>query len=180
MLSCNQLISSQHHYGVTGACLSTPNQRVASIRLRGKSATVLEGRIRTNMQALREAAELSRPQLGARCSPPTSGQQIERIEKGQRRLTIEWVERIAKALRVEPEMLVGGGADFTLATPVANEAAEAILTVATGSRPDPVTIEIAALLLKALLETFVRHPEARSDPGAARPIVDFLSRQFAR
>jgi hypothetical protein len=142
---------------------------------------MLEGRIRGNKQALREAADLSRPQLGALCEPPTSGQQIERIEKGQRRLTIEWIERIARALRVEPEMLVGGGAaEFSLAQPVAEEAASAIVMIATGSRPDQATTQIVALLLKALLETFVRHPEARGDLGAARPIVDFLSRQFSR
>lgn len=142
---------------------------------------MLEERIRGNMLALREAADLSRPQLAALCVPKTSGQQIERIEKGQRRLTIEWIERIAKALRVEPEMLVGGGvAEFTLSQPVAEEAASAIVTVATGNRPDPATVQVVAVLLKALLETFVRHPEARGDLGAARPIVDFLTRQFSR
>jgi hypothetical protein len=142
---------------------------------------MLEGRIRANMMALREAADLSRPQLGALCVPKTSGQQIERIEKGQRRLTIEWIERIAKALRLDPEMLVGGGPhEFTLARPVAEEAAGAMLRVATGNQPDPVEKEIGSLFLQALLETFVRYPEARGDLAAARPIVDFLSRQFSR
>jgi len=142
---------------------------------------MLEGRIRANIQALRVAGDLSRPQLGAMCVPKTSGQQIERIEKGQRRLTIEWVERIAKALRVEPEMLVaGGGGEFSLAEPVAEEAASAILTVATGSRPDQATTLVTAALLKALLETFVRYPEARGDLGAARPVIDFLTRQSFR
>jgi transcriptional regulator with XRE-family HTH domain len=142
---------------------------------------MLEGRIRANIQALRAAADLSRPQLGALCDPKTSGQQIERIEKGQRRLTIEWIERIAKALRVEPEMLVGNEIhEFTVARPVAEEAAGAMIRVATGTQPDQVGTEIGALFLQALLETFVRYPEARGDPGAARPIVDFLTRQFSR
>lgn len=181
MLSYSQLVSSQHHYGVIIAGLSTPNQRIALTEQVRTPSPMLEGRIRANMVALREAADLSRPQLGALCEPKTSGQQIERIEKGQRRLTIEWIERIAKALRVDPEMLVGGGdPEFSLAQPVAEEAAVAIVTVATGSRPDQTTTQIVALLLKALLETFVRHPEARGDLGAARPIVDFLARQFSR
>jgi transcriptional regulator with XRE-family HTH domain len=142
---------------------------------------MLEGRIRENMRALREANDLSRPQLGAMCDPPTSGQQIERIEKGQRRLTIEWIERIAKALRVEPEMLVGNPVhEFTLARPVAELAAAAMVKTATGTQPDQVGTEIGSLFLQALLETFVRYPEARGDPGAARPIVDFLTRQFSR
>lgn len=140
---------------------------------------MLEGRIRENIQALRVAADLSRPQLAAMCVPPTSGQQIERIEKGQRRLTIEWIERISVALRVEPEMLCSGTPEFSLAEPVAEEAAAAIVTVATGTRPDQATTQVVALLLTALLETFVRHPEARGDLAAARPIVDFLTRQFS-
>jgi hypothetical protein len=52
--------------------------------------------------------------------------------------------------------------------------------VAMGSPPDEATQEQIALLLQALIETFVRHPEARGDLGAARPVVDFLARQFAR
>ncbi len=132
------------------------------------------------MRALRAAANLSRPQLAALCVPPTSPQQIEKIEKGERRLTVEWVERIAKALRVDPELLVTDRPEFSLAKPVADEVAGAIGLVATGSHPDEVTTEQIALLLQALIETFVRHPEARGDLGAARPVVDFLTRQFAQ
>jgi transcriptional regulator with XRE-family HTH domain len=132
------------------------------------------------MRSLREAANLSRPQLAALCDPPTSPQQIEKIEKGERRLTVEWVERIAKALRVDPELLVTDKPEFSLARPVADEVAGAIGMVATGSQPDEQTQEQIALLLQALIETFVRHPEARGDLGAARPVVDFLARQFAR
>lgn len=141
---------------------------------------MLEGRIRENMRALREAANLSRPQLAALLQPPTNYQQIEKLELGERRLTIEWVERIAKALRVDPVMLVSGDSEFSLASPVAELAGSAIVEVATGNRPDQVGTEIASLLLKALLETFVRHPEARGDLAAARPAVDILSRQFSR
>lgn len=161
--------------------MSTPFQRVAFTASACLHGLMLEGRIRANMMALREAADLSRPQLGALCEPKTSGQQIERIEKGQRRLTIEWIERIAKALRVEPEMLVGGDVhQFTLARPVAELAAAAMVRTATGNQPDQVGTEIGSLYLIALLETFVRYPEARGDLAAARPIVDFLSRQFSR
>lgn len=141
---------------------------------------MLEGRIRENLKTLRETAGLSRPQLAKLCVPPTSYQAIEKIERGERRLTIEWVERLAKALRVDVELLVSGKPEFSLAQPVAEEVACAIGQVATGSQPDQATIQQIALLLQALIETFVRHPEARGDLGAARPVVDFLTRQFAR
>ena len=78
------------------------------------------------------------------------------------------------------ELLVTGKPEFSLAEPVANEVAAAIETVATGNPPDEATTQQIALLLQALIETFVRHPEARGDLGAARPVVDFLARQFSQ
>jgi transcriptional regulator with XRE-family HTH domain len=138
---------------------------------------MLEGRIRENMRALREGANLSRAQLAKlmKCAP----QQIEKLERGERKLTVEWIERIALALRVDVELLVSGKPEFSLASPVADEVAGAIGLVATGSPVDELTKQQISLLLQALIETFVRHPEARGDLGAARPVVDFLARQFA-
>lgn len=37
----------------------------------------------------------------------TSGQQIERLEKGQRRLSTIWIDRLAAALDVSPQELIG-------------------------------------------------------------------------
>ena len=37
----------------------------------------------------------------------TSNQQISHLEKGRRRLTLEWMERIAKALNCQPADLLG-------------------------------------------------------------------------
>ena len=146
----------------------------------GHLPPMLEGRIRGNIRALREQQGLSRPELASKCVPATNYQQIEKLERGERRLTIEWVERIAKALEVDPQLLVSGSPEFSLASPVAELAGSTIVRVATGSHPDETTTEIASLLLQALLETFVRHPEARGDLAAARPVVDLLARQFAR
>ncbi len=53
-----------------------------------------------NIAALREARDWSRPQLAEKMH--TSAQQVERLEKGQRRLTQEWMERAAEALGVDP------------------------------------------------------------------------------
>ncbi|MEE8226919.1 MAG: helix-turn-helix transcriptional regulator, partial [Kiloniellales bacterium] len=39
----------------------------------------------------------------------TSNQQISHLEKGRRRLTLEWMERIAEALECHPsDLLIGG------------------------------------------------------------------------
>ncbi|MBO6824468.1 MAG: helix-turn-helix transcriptional regulator [Thalassospira sp.] len=39
----------------------------------------------------------------------TSNQQISHLEKGHRRLTLEWMERIAEALECHPSDLLSGG-----------------------------------------------------------------------
>lgn len=39
----------------------------------------------------------------------TSSQQISHLEKGHRRLTVEWMERIAEALNCHPSDLLSGG-----------------------------------------------------------------------
>ena len=176
----NQQVSYGPHIGGIYDKSQTPFCGVALISHRGHFPRVLEERIRGNIKALREAAGLSRPQLAALCVPPTNYQQIEKLERGERRLTIDWVERIAHALRADPEMLVAGTPEFSLASPVAELVGSALIEASTGTRPDQVSSEIAALLLTALIETFVRHPEARGDIAAARPVVDILSRQFVR
>jgi hypothetical protein len=141
---------------------------------------MLEGRIRENLIALRGKAGYSRRQLAELCKPKTTYKQIEKLENGERHISLAWLERLAKALRVDVELLVTGKPEFSLAKPVADEVAGAIGEVAIGTPPDPQTQEQIALLLQALIETFVRHPEARGDLGAARPAVDILMRQFAQ
>jgi transcriptional regulator with XRE-family HTH domain len=44
--------------------------------------------------------------LAAACDPPTTAQTIGRLETGMRNLSIRWMDRIAGALGVDPEMLV--------------------------------------------------------------------------
>ena len=141
---------------------------------------MLEGRIRANLVELRRKAGLSRPQLAALVDPPTTYKQIEKLEMGERHISLEWLEKLSKALRVDVELLVSGKPEFSLAQPVADEVASAIGLIATGSPPDELTKQQISLMLQGLIETFVRHPEARGDLGAARPVIDFLTRQFAR
>src|SRR5687767_11840788 len=44
--------------------------------------------------------------LAEACDPPTTPQTIGRLETGMRNLSIKWMDRIADALGVDPEMLV--------------------------------------------------------------------------
>ena len=44
--------------------------------------------------------------LAEACRPPTTPQTIGRLETGLRNLSIKWMDRIAAALGVDPEMLV--------------------------------------------------------------------------
>lgn len=46
--------------------------------------------------------------VAARCSPPTTAQTIGRLETGMRNLSLVWMNRIAAALEVDPELLVRG------------------------------------------------------------------------
>jgi transcriptional regulator with XRE-family HTH domain len=44
--------------------------------------------------------------LAEACRPPTTAQTIGRLETGMRNLSIKWMDRIAAALSVDPEVLV--------------------------------------------------------------------------
>lgn len=62
------------------------------------AADVAPNRIRE----LRDAAGLSMDGLAARCSPPTSASQINKLEKGHVNLTTDWMRRLAAVLGVDP------------------------------------------------------------------------------
>lgn len=143
---------------------------------------VLATKISENIWRIREAKGVSRTQLGQRMSPPTSSQQIERLEKGERRLTVEWIERIARGLGVDPaELIAGQGEQFAMTPEVAEEIALELARIALqGGEPSPGIVSDLALVLQALSETFARHPVARRDPQVVRPVIDLLAHRFAR
>jgi phage repressor protein C with HTH and peptisase S24 domain len=68
-----------------------------------------------NIESLRLARGWSRPELGKRMN--TSGQQVERLEKGQRRLSQEWIERAAEAFGVEASDILPGAKSVYLPAP---------------------------------------------------------------
>src|SRR5688500_6352462 len=49
-------------------------------------------------------------EVAAACEPPTTAQTIGRLETGMRNLSLTWMNKIAAALGVEPELLVKGEA----------------------------------------------------------------------
>ncbi|TCD05514.1 XRE family transcriptional regulator [Erythrobacteraceae bacterium CFH 75059] len=62
---------------------------------------------------LRLSRSMTLADLAAACDPPTTAQTIGRLETGMRRLSLEWMQKIAAALDVPAEQLIrapGGAA----------------------------------------------------------------------
>ena len=57
---------------------------------------------------VRKQKGLTLAEVAAACSPPTTAQTIGRLETGMRNLSLDWMNRIAAALEVEPETLLKG------------------------------------------------------------------------
>lgn len=57
---------------------------------------------------IRRSKGLTLAEVAMRCSPPTTAQTIGRLETGMRQLSLTWMNRIAAALEVDPELLVRG------------------------------------------------------------------------
>ena len=57
---------------------------------------------------IRQEKSLTLAEVAARCSPSTTAQTIGRLETGTRNLSLVWMNRIAAALGVEPELLLRG------------------------------------------------------------------------
>lgn len=55
---------------------------------------------------MRRARKLTLAQVAARCEPATTAQTIGRLETGARTLSVDWLERIARAMGVAAEDLV--------------------------------------------------------------------------
>ncbi|MEP5937462.1 MAG: helix-turn-helix transcriptional regulator [Erythrobacter sp.] len=55
---------------------------------------------------IRKGKGLTLADLAEACDPPTTAQTIGRLETGMRNLSLKWMERIAAALEIDPEMLV--------------------------------------------------------------------------
>ncbi len=59
---------------------------------------------------IRKQKGMTLAEVAAACDPPTTAQTIGRLETGMRNLSLVWMNRIAAALGVDPELLVKGEA----------------------------------------------------------------------
>ena len=57
---------------------------------------------------IRKQKGMTLADVAERCSPPTTAQTIGRLETGMRKLSLVWMNKIAAALDVEPELLLRG------------------------------------------------------------------------
>src|SRR5947209_11181806 len=63
----------------------------------------------TRIREVRRARGMTLDDVARRCEPPTTPQTIGRLETGTRTVSVGWLNRIARALRVEAQDLVQGG-----------------------------------------------------------------------
>lgn len=143
---------------------------------------MLAERVAGQIKALRLGKGWSQDTLAKRCVPRTVYQQIDKLESGERRLTLDWLERLATALEVDPIDLIAKSEPplREMNEQVALEMAQIIGRVALGgSEPDPDNVQVLSLMLRELSETFSRHPEAFADPAIARPVLDLTARRSA-
>lgn len=102
----------------------------------------------------------------------TSGQQVERLEKGMRRLTQEWIEKAAAALGVDPAVIIA--ADFERAAGVPQR--PDLPPMRSASRDEDM-VEIQKLDLSlsmgpgTLIEDYVEAEPVRFDPTFIRAIT---------
>ena len=59
---------------------------------------------------IRKQKGMTLAEVAERCDPPTTAQTLGRLETGMRNLSLVWMNRIAAALGVDPELLVKGDA----------------------------------------------------------------------
>ena len=59
---------------------------------------------------IRKQKSMTLAEVAAACDPPTTAQTIGRLETGMRNLSLTWMNKIAAALGVDPELLVKGEA----------------------------------------------------------------------
>ncbi len=60
----------------------------------------------SRIRDVRRAKGLTLADVAARCSPPTTAQTVGRLETGTRTLSLDWLNRIARALDVDSSELV--------------------------------------------------------------------------
>jgi transcriptional regulator with XRE-family HTH domain len=119
---------------------------------------------------VRKEKGMTLAEVGAACRPPTTAQTIGRLETGMRNLSLGWMNKIAAALGVEPEMLVRG--EERAAPQIVARLTEAGAEPLTKPREAVLPTELGALIVRpqplARIEQTVRQMPARVQPGERR------------
>ena len=153
-----------------------------ALRLKqGHRGEVLSERTAGNIKRAREARGWSQAVLAKKVVPPTVYQQIDKLETGERRLTLDWVERVAEALGIAPLELMSEQAttwQSMLSEPVAKEVGRSLARVVLdGAEPSRGTVEALGLMLVAFAGVFRRYPQALHDPEIAKPILELVAQR---
>lgn len=156
---------------------------IAPVWRAAQYGAVLSERAAANIKRLRKDKGLSQTDLARRLNPPTVYQQIDKLETGERRLTLDWIEKIAQGLQVSPMELLGSEASAwqtQLSEEVAREVARVLAVAAlNGAEPGAGTVEVLAVMLREFAGIFRRYPQALTDPEIARPVLDFAAQRLA-
>ncbi|MCG2839772.1 helix-turn-helix transcriptional regulator [Sandaracinobacter sp. RS1-74] len=84
----------------------------------------------SRLREIRKARGLTLADVAARCEPPTTAVTIGRLETGTRQLTVPWIERLSRALDVEPRELIAqeGDSRVPVAAQLTAEGAQSLST----------------------------------------------------
>lgn len=125
---------------------------------------------------LRKRKGLSQDGLAALLN--TTRNQLGKLERSQRRLNQDWIDKIAKALDVAPHEVIGpdddSGRPWTPSDATLEFLLDAALPSVTGARASPDVIEVAAHAIGAALRTLSRRPENEGDPAAMQTLADLV------
>ena len=98
---------------------------------------------------VRRQKRMTLADVAIRCSPPTTPQTIGRLETGMRQLSLDWMNRIAAALGVEPRLLLRADSDETpkLVARLGENGAEALAKPMDALLPSALVGEAALLAM---------------------------------
>lgn len=102
----------------------------------------------TRIREVRRARGMTLEEVACRCDPPTTPQTIGRLETGSRTVSVDWLNRIARALGVEAADLVvlPGQADMSIVAVLDHDGAHAprrpAVAVAPQAEPEMVAVRV--------------------------------------
>ncbi len=113
---------------------------------------MIKGVKMNNLYDMRKEKGWSLEEVALACTPQTTAKQISRLEKGERKLTTQWAERLAIVFDVSPvQILYGESADMGTSEKTPLELAKALeKTIASDDD------------LRPIMESFVKVLEERA------------------